>query len=148
MVCPRSAKKLKNNCRSSSPVIRSFHASDTKCRRASVVDAWLSTVAYVPFLPGEYTNKKPALRSTLRAGYNARGTTSIGVVNSRSTPGSALIATPDGPVNGGLPNTSRVACISHAALSFHRPQLADAPGYASSPSTVLPSLCCQYSIDD
>src|ERR1700694_2910560 len=79
------------------------------------------------FLAGVYTNKKPALRSTLRAGYNARGTTSIGVINSHSTTGSAVNATPGGPANGGLPNTSRVACISHAALSFHCPPLADAP---------------------
>jgi hypothetical protein len=78
------------------------------------------------FLGGRYTNKKPALRSILRAGEYARGTTSFGVKNSHSAPGSAAFATPGGPANGGLPNTSRVACISHAVLSFHRPQLAAA----------------------
>ncbi len=46
--------------------------------------------------------------------------------DSHSAPGSAAYATPGGPVNGGLPKTSRVARASSAVLSFHHPQLADA----------------------
>src|SRR6266704_5021958 len=46
--------------------------------------------------------------------------------NSHSAPGSTAFATPGGPANGGLPETSRVARTSSAMLSFHRPQLAEA----------------------
>src|SRR5436305_1533408 len=46
--------------------------------------------------------------------------------NSHSAPGSTAFATPDGPANGGQPETSRVARTSSAMLSFHHPQLAEA----------------------